>query len=294
MIKIKPETWGQDGDCSRTYERGEGMPNRNQTPVAFSVTERVNENLPTPLYHQIYVLLREKIVSGDYEDGSLIPSEHELEKIFNVSRITAKRALDELAADGLVARQRGRGTVVTFSAPVPSRNAETMDGLLENLLTIALETQVTIHEFDYVPASPRAAEALGLEPGDKVQRAIRVRTKDNTPFSYVETYVPEDIGRSFNMEEMENQPLLGLLERAGVKISRARQTITATLADGNTASMLSINVGSPLLKVSRVVYDAEDRPVEFINVLYRPDLYQMSLSLSRVAGEKSNFWKTDH
>lgn len=262
--------------------------------MTFSVTERVNENLPTPLYHQIYVLLREKIVSGDYEDGSLIPSEHELEKIFNVSRITAKRALDELAADGLVARQRGRGTVVTFSAPIPSRNAETMDGLLENLLTIALETQVTIHEFDYVPASPRAADALGLEPGDKVQRAIRVRTKDNTPFSYVETYVPEDIGRSFKMEEMENQPLLGLLERAGVKISRARQTITATLADGNTASMLSINVGSPLLKVSRVVYDAEDRPVEFINVLYRPDLYQMSLSLSRVAGEKSNFWKTDH
>lgn len=266
--------------------------NRNND-VIFSVTERVDESLPTPLYHQIYVLLREKVVSGDYPEGTLIPSEHELEKIFNVSRITAKRALDELAADGLVARQRGRGTVVTFSAPVPSKSAETMDGLLENLLTIVHETHVTIHEFDYVAAPPKAADALGVAPGTKVQRAIRVRHKDDTPFSYVETYVPEDIGSSFKREDMKNQPLLALLERAGVKISHAKQSITATLADGKTASMLSVNVGSPLLKVTRVVFDASDRPVEFITVLYRPDLYQMNITLSRVEGDGSNFWKTD-
>lgn len=285
---------GLASKISSVLSMGEFMSKNRNSDVTFSATERVNEDLPTPLYHQIYVLLREKVVSGDYAEGTLIPSEHELEKIFNVSRITAKRALDELAADGLVARQRGRGTVVTFSAPVPSKSAESMDGLLENLLTIVLETQVTIHEFDYVAAPPRAAEALEVPPSTKVQRAIRVRHKDDTPFSYVETYVPEDIGRSFKKEEMENQPLLALLERAGVKISRARQSITATLADGKTASMLSVNVGSPLLKVTRVVIDSNDRPVEFITVLYRPDLYQMNMTLSRVEGEDSNFWKTEH
>lgn len=269
------------------------MSKKNAATLSFSATERVSEDLPTPLYHQIYVLLREKIVSGDYADGSLIPSEHEIEKVFDVSRITAKRALDELAAEGLVARQRGRGTVVTFSAPVPSKSAETMDGLLENLLTIAQETHVAILEFDYVGAPPRAAEALEIEVGASVQRAIRVRHKDDTPFSYVETYVPADIGKSFDREEMENQPLLALLERAGVRISRSRQTITATLADGKTAPALGINVGSPLLKVTRVVFDENDKPVEFITVLYRPDLYQLNMNLSRVEGAEANFWKAD-
>lgn len=269
------------------------MSKKTSSMLSFSATERVSEDLPTPLYHQIYVLLREKIVSGDYADGSLIPSEHEIEKVFSVSRITAKRALDELAADGLVARQRGRGTVVTFSTPVPSKSAETMDGLIENLLTIAQETNVAILEFDYVGASPRAAEALDIEVGASVQRAIRVRHKDDTPFSFVETYVPADIGHSFERDEMENQPLLALLERAGVRISRARQSITATLADGKTAPALGVNVGSPLLKVMRVVFDGNDRPVEFITVLYRPDLYQLNMSLARVEGEDSNFWKTE-
>ena len=252
----------------------------------------VDDSLPTPLYHQIYVLLREKIVSGAYTDGQRVPSEHELEKTFGVSRITAKRALDELASEGLVIRQRGTGTVVTFSPPASALTGETV-GLIENLLAMALETDVEILSFDYVPAPPKVAEALEMETGATVQETIRTRKKDGQAFSYSLTHIPEDIGRLYEKDDIANHPMLTLLERTGHSIKRARQMITATLADNMIGPALGVRVGSPLLKVTRVVYDADDRPVEFIVVHYRPDLYQLNLNLSRVKGDTANKWSAD-
>ncbi len=249
----------------------------------------IDEKLPTPLYHQIYVLIRDKILSGAYADGETIPTEKRLEQTFNVSRITVKRALDELAKEGLVTRQRGRGTMVTFTAPVSSSFGN-MDGLLEDMLTIAKETKVRILEFDYVDAPPQVMDALKLAPDTKVQHAVRTRYKDDAPFSYVVTYVPEDIGRHFGSDDLKDLPILALIEKTGVSISRARQTVTATLADGTTGPALNISIGSPLLKVSRIVYDEDNRPVEYIIIYYWPGLYRLNLDLSRMKGEGANFW----
>lgn len=254
-----------------------------------TLKDTIDSNLPTPLYHQLYVLIREKIFSGVYANASLIPTEKELEKMFDVSRITVKRALDELAKEGLLARQRGRGTTVTFNNPV-SHASGNMSGLIEDMQNIAKETTVTILEFDYIKAPPQAMDALKLEPAAIIQKAIRIRHKDDTPFSYVVTCLPEEIGRTFKYEELEAQPILALIERSGIAISRARQTITATLADSVTASALRVNIGSPLIKVTRIVYDINDRPVEYITIFYRPDLYQLNLDLSRMKGAQSNFW----
>lgn len=264
-----------------------------ETSTGMAPSDAIDGDLPTPLYHQIYVLLREKIISGAYPDGSLIPSEHELEKMFGVSRITAKRALDELASEGLVSRRRGRGTTVTFKSPSSSA-AGNMEGLIENLLMMGLETDVEMLQFDYVPAPPQIADALHLDPGALVQRAVRVRKKDGRPFSYLVTHVPADIGRSYTREEMADQPLLALLERTGNRIARARQTITATLADNAIGPALMVKVSSPLLKVSRIVFDESERPVEHINAYYRPDLYQLNLNLSRVHGDEVNTWAAHH
>ncbi len=249
----------------------------------------LDEKLRTPLYHQIYVLIRDKILSGDYVNGALIPTEKELEKTFNVSRITVKRALDELAQEGLVSRQRGRGTMVTYHAPV-SGTLGNMDGLLEDMLHIVQETSVEILEFDYRPASPHVADALQLAPGAPVQHAVRTRHKDATPFSYVITWVPEEIGRSFGREDLQSKPILALIEQAGVEIGRARQSVTATLADGTTGPALGLGIGSPLLKVVRIVYDLDDRPVEYIVIYYWPGLYRINMELSRMSDGGANFW----
>lgn len=246
-------------------------------------------HLPTPLYHQIYVLLREQIVSGAYPAQAALPTEHELMRRFRVSRITAKRALDELAAEGLVERRRGRGTRVVDalrSAPLSGN----ISGLLENLLMVGLKTRVEIVDFGYVPASPDVAGALAISPGTEVQRAVRVRSRAGVPFSFTTSYVPAALGRTYGRKDLARQPLLALLEQAGILIGSADQTISATLADTVVAPRLKVRVGSPLLSVTRTVADQDGRPVEHINILYRPDRYQYRMKLARIQGAATKLW----
>ena len=123
----------------------------------------VDDRIPTPLYHQIYLVLRNKILTGEYKYGSQILGEMEASEVFEVSRITAKRALNELAEGGFVKRERGRGTRVTYHPPKPPVQAS-VEGLLENLLAMGLETQVQLLSFGYV------------EPDDEVSRGIALQS----------------------------------------------------------------------------------------------------------------------
>ncbi len=243
---------------------------------------------PTPLYHQIYVVLREKILNGAYRAGTRLPGEQGLASDFGVSRITTKRAVNELAAEGLVVRERGRGTKVSFT--MPQRLDAGIGGLLENLMAMGLETEARVLDFAYEVPPAEIGRALEVAADAKVQRAVRVRYLDGEPFSYLTTYVPAEFGRHFGRAELARTPLLALLERGGVEVTVAAQTITATLADTVVAPALEVKVGSPLLGLTRVVRDQNDRPVEHINALYRPDRYQYRMRLSRVQGEEHNRW----
>ena len=242
-----------------------------------------------PLYHQIYLILRDQIASGGYAHDAFLPTEQELVREYDVSRITAKRALNELAADGLVVRLRGRGTQVQTKNPVPPVRAP-IEGLIENILAMGLETEVELLEFDYVPATVEVATALNCAAGDVVQRAERVRLLNGEPFSHLETYIPEAIGRSFSRRDLERHPLLLLLERSGSSISHATQVITASLANGKISRLLNVPIGSSVLKIMRTVYDQNDRPVEFITGLYRPDHYQYKMTLSRASTGVHKLW----
>lgn len=251
--------------------------------------EKVSGHLPTPLYHQIFMILRDQIVSGRLSAGALLPGEEEIARLFKVSRITARRSLAELAAEGLITRSRGRGSHVAAKAeqqPILGG----VEGLLENLIAMGLKTRVALLEFDYVPAAAEVAEALRVPVGSEVQRAVRVRSLAAGPFSHLTTFVPADLGRKFSRRELEQEPLLSLLERSGAVIEGADQTITATLADARMAPLLATSLGAPLLRISRIVHDRTGRPVEYITALYRPDLYQFRMSLERIRGAASNTW----
>jgi GntR family transcriptional regulator len=267
-------------------ETRDAAPRRRTAPAAPA---GVDPALPTPLYHQIYVLLREQILSGVYGAEARVPTEQALSLRFGVSRITAKRALDELAADGLVVRRRGRGTSVASVLPTRPFNAN-LSGLLENLLMLGLKTSVEILEFGYQAAPEDVRAALGLPPGAQVQRAVRVRSLDGAPLSYTTSFVPADLGRAYDRSDLATKPLLALLERAGCLIGGAEQTIGAALADTVVAPRLGVRVGSPLLTITRTVADQTGRPVEHIHILYRPDRYQYRMKLTRVQGDATKLW----
>lgn len=281
----------QIASIQRAPETGSGTPHGGPAEPTLSI-QLGSQGLKTPLYHQIYLILKEQITDGVYGADGRLPSEQDLTERFGVSRITAKRAMDELAAEGLVVRERARGTRVIYqppSAPI----ASSIEGMLENLIAMGLETTVKLLDFAYLPASNSVAEALEIESGAEVQRAVRVRYLDGAPFSHLTTYVPSAIGRQFTAEELSSLPLLALLERCGMTVDSASQTISATLADDVVARCLGADAGSALMKITRVVRDQNGKPVEFITALYRPDRYQYRMSLSRVQGETEKRWSAD-
>jgi GntR family transcriptional regulator len=252
---------------------------------------RLDSNARVPLYHQIFLILRNRVYGGMLAPGDLMPSEQEVCAEFGVSRITARRALNELAEAGLVVRERGRGTRVVKRPPAPAVSAS-IEGWLENMSLMGISTEARVLEFGYMPANDEIAAALDIAPGTEVQRAERVRILRGEPMSFLVTYVPAGIGRQYDREELNSRPLLQLLERAGVEVASARQTISATLADDFVASVLDVRPGTALIEVRRVVRDADDVPVEYIRVLYRPDLYRYEMTMRRVRSDGGMAWTT--
>lgn len=245
-----------------------------------------------PLYQQIYLKIRDRIITGEYADQSLLPTESEAAELFGVSRITVKRALNEIAADGLCVRKRGQGSRVTYKmAGAPLRSDA--QGLLDALSNAEISSEGKILEFDYRPAGTHIAEIFAVEATAKMQRSVRTRYHEGKPLSYLITYVPADLGRCYESHHLIDQAVLTLLEKNGVEVAKADQTISATLAEAVTAEALEVKQGAPLLRIRRIVRDKTNRVVEYIVGLYRPDNFQYSMSLSRLDDGSRQFWQVD-
>ncbi len=243
----------------------------------FPVPLQLDPALPTPLYHQMYLAIRAQIRSGDIPPDAMLPGELHLAKIFNVSRITVKRALTELAEDGLLDRQRGRGTVVTSAVPSPVVKGA-FDNLVESLTLMGLETEIELLDVASIPADAGIAGLLEVEAGAQVQRSVRRRKLQGEPFSYLVNHIPVDIAARWSESELASTSMLTLLEKAGFKAVDADQWIMAVSAEPAIAAALDVDVGSPLLKVARVMRDASGRVVQLIHSHYRSDRFQYHIT----------------
>lgn len=254
-------------------------------PAGDSVTDRLSEAKA----RQVYLVLRDRIVSGALGLGARLPNENDLATSHKVSRVTVRRALAELEREELIERRRSLGTRVVYrpsSAPLVAD----ITGMLASIAEMGRGTAVRLLSFDYVAAEGPAAEALGSESPELLQRAVRVRAVDGEPFSYLTTHVPERIGVTFTRQELAGRPLLELLERSGVKVERATQQIGAGLATPAVAAALGVKVGSPLIELTRVVFDGKGRGVEHLHALYRPDRYSLVIDLVRAGRANAKTW----
>ena len=237
---------------------------------------------------QVYLVLRDRILSGAAGFGARLPTEHELAETHGVSRVTVRRALGELARERLIERRRSAGTRVIYRPPAPMMADIT--GVLANLADMGRRTAVQLLAFDYVPADGNVARALGVAGDQLLQRSVRVRAVDGVPFSYLTTHVPESVSVTFTKQELASRPLLELLERAGVKAEQARQRISAVIASPEVADALDVRPGSPLIELVRVVYDQAGRGVEHLHALYRPDRYALEFDLVRSGTADAKAW----
>lgn len=249
----------------------------------------VADRLQEAKARQVYLVLRDRIVSGALAFGARLPNEHDLALAHKVSRVTVRRALGELQSERLIERRRSAGTRVVYKAH-SSRMSADISGVLANLAEMGRRTKVRLLSFGYVPAIGPAAEALGAGNHELLQRSVRVRCFDGLPFSYLLAHVPESVGATFSGAELADRPLLELLERSGVKVERATQRISASLAAPDVARALGVKTGSPLIELVRTVYDRRGRGVEHLYALYRPDRYSFEFDLVRSRSAKSRGW----
>lgn len=254
---------------------------------------KLDPNQVVPLYHQIYLILRERIIEGHY-DTKPLPGELVLAEQFNVSRVTMRRALQDLVKEGLVARGRGKGTFV--KPRTESRNSLVGQSQLLSASAMRLQASGDSSDLQLITSKriippPDIATLLHLPSDAIVEKLIRIRQIEGQPVAHLTSFIPQDLSGRICRRRLREFPILVLLEEAGVKVAKARQTISARLADASVAYALGVPVGAPLLAISRVAYDENGRPVQVLKGLYRPDRYDYRIELSRKQAKGQSSWQ---
>lgn len=246
-------------------------------------------NSPTPLYHRVYAVMRERIVNGYYPDDVPVPSEAELAETFAVSRITIRKAMEMLTTEGLVTRTRGRGTFVTARAHENKLNravVSNINGLFSYLNAVGKSTRLKVVSLDRGEAPPRICAQLGVSPSTELIRSVRVRELERKPYSLSMAYLLPEVGGGISRKDLATTNMIDLVHRAGAVVEQVEQILTATIADEYAAQNLGIPIGAPLMRVNRLFFNDRMIPFYAAEILYRADRYEYHVSLKREQGKE--------
>lgn len=236
----------------------------------------------SPLYYQLYSLLKNLILNGTLPNGTRMPTEQQLSDTFGVSRITAKRAMDELAAEQLVERRRGKGSHVIFKyRPGPVKAP--LIGMLQEIESMARQTEVRVLEVAQLQPPAEIRRELSLQDDATALRIVRVRSRDKEPFGYYESWTV-GLRKKPSTATLESTPRLEIFREQGLTIAHVKQTLSAVSASDEIAEALKIKPGTPLLSMVRRSYDGDEALRDFMHVRYNPERFQYQMDLTLDAG----------
>lgn len=248
----------------------------------FSETQlkTLQQDIPTPLYFRLYSLLKNAILDGTIANGGQMPTEQQLAENFSVSRITAKRAMDELAAEGLVERRRGKGTHVTYEySPQPVKAP--LVGMLQEIESMARHTEVSVLECKKQMPPGAVREALELEDKEKALHLVRVRSRDGQPFGYYSSWT-SGLTKAVSKRDFQKSPRLAIFRKQGLKITHVTQTISAVAASQELAQHLETEPGAPLISLIRHSFETrngQEHLADYLHVFYHPERFQYRMDL---------------
>jgi GntR family transcriptional regulator len=233
------------------------------------------DNTGVPLYLQLYERLKQKITTGEWHENALVPPENELMKQYGVGRETVRRAVLKLVNEGFLFRQRGKGTFVCRKRPE--------DGL-EQLISFTAEmvargyrpgTQVLVN--DHRLAAPQVREILDTQ--EEIIYIKRLRTANDLPVALEESWLRQDVFGPVDPERLEGSFYQYLVYDKGLKPGRIVQEISSVLAEKDTARLLGVKEGHPVLQMTRLIYSAEGIPFFWLVFRYRGDIYSIKTKL---------------
>ena len=222
----------------------------------------ISKDSNAPLYMQLYAAIRERIQTGEYAPGQLIPAESELISNHGVSRITVRAAVDLLVQEGWVVRQRGRGTFVKSAEP-EERNC--IVSFTDQTLASGHVPSTRLVDLDVRKAEEHGPQ-LPFPPGQDIVLIERVRLVDGRSAGLVRSYIPHKhvpgiAERHFKTEGRE-QSLLYVLEHTfGIVLDKGEETIQTYCVTADEAGLLEIESGAPVLLKSCFIKNALGEPL---------------------------------
>jgi GntR family transcriptional regulator len=245
--------------------------------VPHAALARPLDRAEGPLYRQAAAHLREAIARGVVKVGAALPTEADLAGGFGVSLITVRQALRELETDGLIRKRAAKTAIVV--AQRPDRPQASSLNTLADIVANTKDARLEI--VDYAPRrSALAARSFGLD-GRASLPCLRGRLiVGRRPLAGITTYFPPEIGARLSREDFDDVVVFRSVERhLGIRLTGARITVRAELADVSLAALLEYEIGGPVLANQMLYYGPDGAPVEFTVAQHRADRYSLTYDL---------------
>lgn len=244
-------------------------------PRASLTYARVDPHSPIPLYHQVYLDLRQMIQRGLIAPGDLLPPEMEICQAYGVGRQTVRQALASLVDEDLVERFAGRGTFVR-SQP-PHRQFFLDRSFSQQMREMGCTPQSRVLRLESGRINEESPSALQDQAGAPCLTLERLRLGDGIPICIQVSTVIMGCCPGLEQQDFASQSLYELLStRYNISINRIDHVVRAVAADDYRAELLDVPPGSPLLFVGTTAYSEEGGPIEYSTAYYRADRYEYS------------------
>ncbi len=231
-----------------------------------------------PNYYRVEKYLRDRIRSGALKPGDPVPPESQLVQQFSISRMTVRQALSRLVFEGLIERQRGRGS---FVAEARFQHTHVFPSFEEEMQARGARTSHQLIEKRVEPAEGKVAESLCLAEDTPVVVLERQRLVDGQVVGYEIRYFPRWIGDALTEEEIQTQSLVSAMRRVIGRVhSRLKLRIIASVARPREARYLDTKVGAPVLVRENTWFVDPEGPIQYGKSIYRGDRYQMDLEFA--------------
>jgi len=243
----------------------------------------VDKQSAVPYYHQVKEAVKALIAGGELKPGDMLASEYSLSEQLGISRLVVHRAYRELVSEGLLIRQRARGT---FVAPPAKRSypvAGSLMSLTESLASAGLNPQSQILVQEVIPAAGALCGKLALPEGAPVFHLCSLRLVDGLPVAIDDVYHPAERFSALADLDWSNRSVYATLEKLyDAHPQEALDVITAGSATRDEARLLGINKGAPVMRTQRTATDRQGLPVEFSNVVFHAERYQFVAHMQRI------------
>lgn len=239
----------------------------------------LDKQSPIPIYSQIEEQLKQQIQQGDFPIGTAIPSERELTDRFGVSRMTVRQSITNLVNDGLLYREKGRGTFV--ASPKVEQPLNGLTSFTEDMKARGMIPSNKIIRFEMLVPDIDIAADLRLADDDQVYFIERIRFADDKTMAIERTYLPVDRFPELHPDLLQGSLYAMIENNQQLKISHATQRMEAGLVKKEDAELLQIKSPAAILMIERISYLAGDVPFEVVRSTYRADRYKFTTDIQR-------------